>query len=90
MKHVLRTAAAVLALALAGFGLTGCTDTDDCDDAAGTSPGTVAVAAHLTAGKGPGSTSRSGKSRNGSGKSKSTKPKHGKAHDFDDDCEDDD
>lgn len=89
MKHALRTAAAVLALALAGFGLTGCTDTDDCD-AAGTSPGTVAVAAHLTTGKGPESKARSGKSRSRSGKSKSTKPqKHGKAHHFDD-CEDDD
>lgn len=89
MKPLIRTAAAVLALALAGFGLTGCTSTDDCDDAAGTSPGTVAVAAHLTAGKGPGK-SRSGKSRSGSGKGKSGKSqKHGKGH-HSDDCEDDD
>jgi hypothetical protein len=91
LKHALRTAAAVLALALAGFGLTGCTDNADCDDAAGTQPGTVAVAAHLAIGKGPGSKSRSSKSRHGSGKSKSSKPKtHGRVHHFDDDCEEDD
>lgn len=37
MKHVLRTAAAILALALAGFGLTGCSDSDDdCDASSAT------------------------------------------------------
>jgi hypothetical protein len=86
MKLTLRTIAATTALALTFLGLTGCTDTDDCDDAAGTSPGTVAVAAHLTTGKGSGR--KSGKSRSGSGKSK---PRHGTTHHHDsDDCEDDD
>jgi hypothetical protein len=87
LKNHLRTAAAVLALTLAGFGLTGCTDSDGCDDAAGTQPGTVAVAAQLTAGKGPGSKSRSGKSGSGSGKTGKSKAK---VHGWDDDCEDDD
>lgn len=36
MKRALRTAAAVLALALAGFGLTGCNITDDDCDASNT------------------------------------------------------
>lgn len=73
----LRTMAAVLALSLAVFGLTGCTDTGDCDDAAGHSTVTVAAAAHFADGKGPG------------GKSGKSKPKVGKVHGSDD-CEDDD
>lgn len=87
MKKTWRAIAATTALALACLGLTGCTDTSDCDDAAGTSPGAVAVAAHLTTGKGPGG--KSGKSRSGSGKSKSRH--HTTVHHYDsDDCEDDD
>lgn len=90
MKRSLRTAAAVLALSLGLFGLTACTDTDDDCDASGTTPITLA-AASLVDGKGPGGSSRSGKSRSGGGSGKSGKSKsHGKAHDFDDDCEDDD
>lgn len=84
MKTAWRTIAATTALALAVLGLTGCTDTGDCD-AAGTSPGTVAVAAHLVDGKGPGS-----KSGSRSGSSKSKNRHHTTVHHHDsDDCEDD-
>lgn len=76
MKPIKRIAAVLTALALAVFGLTACSETDDCD-AAGTSPVTVAVAAQFADGKGPG-----GKS----GKSKKSKVKVNGW----DDCEEDD
>lgn len=76
MKRILRTTAAVLALTLAGFGLTACDTDDDCD-AAGTTTVTVSPVGFVD-GKGGG---KSGKSRSGKSKFKV----HGS-----DDCEDDD
>jgi hypothetical protein len=76
MKPTRRIAAALTALALAVFGLTACSDTEDCD-AAGTTTVTVAPVGFVD-GKGGGK----------SGKSKSKKSKV-KVHGTDD-CEDDD
>jgi hypothetical protein len=76
MKPTRRIAAALTALTLAVFGLTACSDTEDCD-AAGTTTVTVAAVGFVD-GKGGGK----------SGKSKPKKSKV-KVHGTDD-CEDDD
>jgi hypothetical protein len=89
MKPLWRTLAAVVALTLPLLGLTGCTDTDDECDAAGTTTITlVAAQQQLVAEKGGGgrSSSRSGGGKSSSGKAKSG---HTTVH-HNDDCEDDD
>jgi hypothetical protein len=87
-KTLPRATTAVLAIALASFGLPACGDTTGDCDATGTGARTVTVAAaaNFTTGKGPG-----GKSRSRSGSGKSTNRHHGAIHHYDhDDCEDDD
>lgn len=85
MKRTLRTMAGAIALSLAVFGLTGCTNDDDCDDASGTTTVVLnAAPAYFADGKGPGGKSRSGKS-----KPKPPKKSKHKSH-HSDDCEDDD
>jgi hypothetical protein len=76
MKSLRRTAVFAVPLVLAVSVLTGCTDSDDCDDASGSGTVTVVTAARFTEGKKPG------------GKSKSKKNKI-TVH-RSDDCEDDD
>lgn len=93
MKTLVRTLAAAVALTLPLLGLTGCTDSGDCD-AAGTTITLVSAQQQLVDGKGGGgkSSSRSGSSSSGSGKSGSGKTSGHVTvhHDDDDDCGDDD
>jgi hypothetical protein len=82
VKPLIRLAAAALTVVLAVAGMTACDTTNDDCDASGTSPVTVAAAAHFADGKGPG-----GKSRSRSG----AKHRSTTVHHYDhDDCEDDD
>lgn len=96
MTHALRTAAAVLALTLAGFGLTGCNITGDDCDASSTTAVRYEPAA-FSARTGGTSGGRSGSGSKARPHASKTNPKPGKAANgttidthHDDDCEDDD
>ncbi len=98
MKCTLRTVAAALALALAGFGLTGCSDDPDCDttdDSAATTTvqyepaGYAARIGGTTGGRGGGGGAKARPAPNPKPKAPSGSSGGTRVHTDHDDCEDD-